>query len=273
MKGTEDNNVFSRDIASWDSYHMAKFIHMSDSEAVEAIQPQLSNIAKVVDLCVQSIRAGGKVIYSGAGTSGRIAVQDVAELRPTFGIKNDMFDYMMAGGEQAIIESVEGAEDSLTAPSEILRNKRLSKGDVVIGITASGTTPFVLESMKYARSIGAYTVALTNNSDRPVSKLADIAIEILSGPEVIQGSTRMKSGTAQKMVLNIISTAAAVKLGYTHRNTMMKMQSWFNQKLRARAVKMLVDEFGVTEEEARKTLEKYAYHVEDAFNYYDRKSS
>ncbi len=273
MKGTEDNNVLSREITDWDSFEIARFIHLSDSEAIGAIYPQLETISKVIDTCVHSIKKGGKVIYSGAGTSGRIAVQDVAELRPTYGIKNDMFDYIMAGGEKAIIESVEGAEDSLTAPSEMLRNKSLAKGDVVIGLTASGTTPFVLESLKYAKSIGAHAVAITNNTDRPVSRVADVTIEILSGPEVIQGSTRMKAGTAQKMVLNIISTSVAIKLGYTYRNTMMKMQSWFNQKLRSRAVKMLVDEFGITEDEARKTLEKYAYHIEDAFNYYDRKSN
>lgn len=272
MKGTEDNNTLSRDIATWSSRDIASFIHLSDAEALQAVYPEIGRIADVIDVCVRSIEAGGKVIYTGSGTSGRIAVQDVAELRPTFGIGNDMFDFVMAGGDKAIIESVEGAEDSLTASTEMLRNKNLGKGDVVIGITASGTTPFVIESLKYAKEIGAHAIALTNNQDRPISEAAEIAIEILSGPEVIQGSTRMKAGTTQKMVLNIISTAVAVKLGYTHKNTMVKMQSWFNQKLRKRAIKMLVDEFGISESEAKGTLEKYAYHVDDAFNYYDSKS-
>lgn len=272
MKGTEDNYEFSKDIASWNSLEIASLIHLSDHEAVEAIHPQLENISKVIDMCVQSIKSGGKVIYIGSGTSGRIGVQDVAELRPTYGIKNDMFDFVMAGGERAIIESVEGAEDNLTASTEMLRNKNLKEGDILIGITASGTTPFVVEAIRYANDVGAHTVALTNNADRPVSEVAEISVEVLSGPEVIQGSTRMKAGTTQKLVLNMISTAVAVKLGYTHRNTMVKMQSWYNQKLRKRAVKMLVDEFGITTSEARSTLEKYAYHVDDAFEYYERKS-
>ncbi len=272
MKGTEDNNVYSKDISSWTSQEIASFIHLSDHEALEAIHPQIGRIAEVIDMCVKSIENGGKVIYIGSGTSGRIGVQDVAELRPTYGIESDMFDFIMAGGERAIIESIEGAEDSLTASAEALRNKNLRKGDVLVGITASGTTPFVVEALKYAKEVGAHAIALTNNSGRAVSEIAEVSIEILSGPEVIQGSTRMKAGTTQKLVLNMISTAVAVKLGFTHQNKMVKMQSWYNQKLRKRAVKMLVDEFGVSSTEAKETLEKYAYHVDDAFNYYENKA-
>ncbi len=272
MKGTEDNNPFSRDIDQWSTLDVATFIHLSDSFALHSIYSQLENVSMVIDQCLESIEAGGKVIYAGAGTSGRIAVQDVAELRPTYGIEKDMFDYIIAGGDEAIRKSIEGAEDSPEAAEKALMEKNFSSKDVLIGITASGTTPYVIGALKYARSEGGFAVSITNNKDKPVKEASDICIEILSGPEVVQGSTRMKSGTAQKMVLNIISTSVAIKLGYTYKNTMMKMQSWYNEKLKLRAKNMIVQEFHVPEEEAQEILEKYSYKIDEAFRHFSEKS-
>ncbi len=272
MKGTEDNNPFSRDIDQWSTLDVATFIHLSDSFALHSIYSQLENIAKVIDRCLESIEKGGKIIYAGAGTSGRIAVQDVAELRPTYGIGKDMFDYIMAGGDEAIRKSVEGAEDSSEAAENALKERNFNSNDVLVGITASGTTPFVIGALKYARSVNGYAVSITNNRDKPVKEVSDICIEMLSGPEVIQGSTRMKSGTAQKMVLNMISTSVAIKLGYTYKNTMMKMQSWYNEKLKLRAKRMIVQEFHVPESEAQKVLEKYSYKIDEAFRHFSEKA-
>ena len=272
MKGTEDNNPFSRDIDQWSTLDVATFIHLSDSFALHSIYPQLENIAKVIDRCLESIENGGKVVYAGAGTSGRIAVQDVAELRPTYGIGKDMFDYIMAGGDEAIRKSIEGAEDSPEAAENALMERNFNSNDVLVGITASGTTPYVIGALKYARSVNGFAVSITNNMDKPVKEVSDICIETLSGPEVVQGSTRMKSGTAQKMVLNMISTSVAIKLGYTYKNTMMKMQSWYNEKLKLRAKRMIVQEFHVSENEAQNILEKYSYKIDEAFRYFSEKA-
>ena len=268
MQGTEDNNPFSRNIDKWDTLEIATFIHLSDSFALHSIYPQLENISRAINICLKSIEKGGRVIYAGAGTSGRIAVQDVAELRPTYGIESGMFDYIIAGGDEAIRRSVESAEDSKEAAMNALKEKKFSENDVLIGITASGTTPFVIGALEYARSIGGSTISITNNRDRPVKVFSDLCIELLTGPEVIQGSTRMKAGTSQKMILNIISTSIAIKLGFTYKNTMMKMESWYNDKLKKRAINMIVQEFLVSDEEAKQLLEEHSYNIEEAFKHF-----
>lgn len=272
MQGTEDNNTFSRNIDQWSTLDVATFIHLSDSFALHSIYPQLENIARVIDLCLESIEKGGRIIYAGAGTSGRIAVQDVAELKPTYGIGKEMFDYIMAGGDEAIRRSVEGAEDSPEAAANALKEKKFHENDVLIGITASGSTPYVIGALKYAKSVKGGAVSITNNRDKPVRESSDICIELLTGPEVIQGSTRMKAGTSQKMILNIISTGIVIRLGYTYKNTMMKMESWYNEKLKIRARRMIVQEFNVPEEEAQEVLEKYSYKIDEAFKHFSQKS-
>lgn len=265
MDGTEDNNPFSRPIGDWDTHDTLKFIHLSDISAYDAISMAMEQISSATASILERLENGGRLFYIGAGTSGRLAAQDVAELWPTYGIDSSMFDYIMAGGNQAILKSVEGAEDSQTDSSEELRKRKLSDRDAVFGITASGTTPFVLSALGYANSIGALTVGMTNNVDRPVSRVASTTIVLRTGPEVIQGSTRMKAGTAQKMVLTMISTTIAIKLGYTYKNTMSNMGAWYNEKLKKRAVRMVVQEFGLDEDAAKKMLEDHSYRISNVF--------
>lgn len=266
MQGTEDNNPFSRDIESWSIPDTLKFIHMADIQAYEAISKTLPEISRVTESIVGRLEKGGRVIYVGAGTSGRLAAQDVAELWPTYGIDSSTFDFIIAGGSQALLHSVEGAEDSRSDSVEDLKRKGLGVNDVVFGITASGTTPFVISSLEYANSIGALSVGMTNNIGRPVSKVASLAIVLETGAEVIQGSTRMKAGTSQKMVLGMISTTVAIRLGFTYRNTMSNMGAWFNDKLQKRAVRMVVQEFGLQEDEARRLLEAKSYRISEVFS-------
>lgn len=269
-KSTEEVNSFSTNIEKWNTAQIIKFIHISDIEAFEAVGRSLDKITGVADLILETLSKGGRAIYVGAGTSGRIAVQDLVELLPTYGLGKEYFDYVMAGGERALTESVEGSEDSRNDAIESLKKKNLSSLDVVVGITASGSTPFVLAALEYAKSIGAKTVGITDNLETPVSKIADICIELLTGAEVIQGSTRMKAGTAQKMTLNMISTTVAVKLGRTYKNTMSHMGSWFNEKLKSRAVSILTEQFGLEDSKAEELLSKNDYNISKAIDSYKK---
>lgn len=262
METTEDNNLFSREISGWSTGKIIEFIHTSDYRAFEAVGWALENIAEATEKIYERITEGGRVIYVGAGTSGRLAAQDVAELRPTYGIGSDIFDYVMAGGNDAILHSIEGAEDDREEAVRILKEeKHLKKNDIVFGISASGSTPFVISSLEYGKKLGALTVSLTNNRDKPVSKISDVSICCLTGAEIIQGSTRMKAGTCQKMVLGAISTTIAIKLGLTYKNTMSNMGAWYNEKLRKRAQNMLVREFGLEQSNAIQLLEENMYDM------------
>lgn len=266
-KSTEDINKFSTTIDRWSYYEIAQFIHLSDIEAYESIASQIDKIASVAEMIVKIIKKGGRAIYVGAGTSGRIAVIDVVELMPTYGLGKESFDYVMAGGDRALTESVEGSEDDKNEAVLALKEKKLSKSDILIGVSASGSTPYVLSAMEYARSIGCKTVGITSNSMKPITEVSEICIELLTGAEVIQGSTRMKAGTAQKMTLNIISTSVAIKLGRTYRNTMSNMGSWYNEKLKQRAVNMLVEQFKLSENAATKILKKVNYNISAAISF------
>lgn len=265
MNGTESNNVFSRDIETWETEDVLEFIHMTDIQAYDGVSRAMDQLRVAMKAIVERVALGGRIIYSGAGTSGRLAVQDVAELSPTYGIGSELFDSIMAGGDSAIKKSVEGAEDDRNEPVMMLKEKGLNERDVVIGISASGTTPFVLASLEYANSLGALSVGITNNFHKPIHDVSKISVTMDTGPEVIQGSTRMKAGTSQKMILNIISTTIAIKMGYTHKNTMSNMGAWYNEKLKKRAESMLIQEFGMSDIEAKKMLEKYDYRIAKIF--------
>lgn len=265
MPGTEDNNPYSREIQSWSVLDTVRFIHETDRDAFKAVEKAIPQISKAVEESISRLKQGGRIIYVGAGTSGRLAVQDVAELRPTYGIGESVFDYVMAGGPDAILKSVEDAEDSKLDSVAMLKEKNLNKNDVVFGITASGTTPFVLAALDYANSVGALSMVMTNNDGRLAQESARMCIVLETGPEVIQGSTRMKAGTSQKMVLTIFSTTVAVKLGYTYRNTMSNMSAWYNEKLRKRAIRMVMDEFGIPAEAAKKLLEDNSFRISEVF--------
>jgi Predicted sugar phosphate isomerase len=270
--GTEDNNIRTRDIDKMDTLKIVETIHLEDIRAYEAVGCAKESIAKVIDSIYERVTAGGRVFYVGAGTSGRIAAQDVAELEPTYGIMY-IFYHIMAGGNEALAKSKEGAEDDREKAIEELKGYELNEKDVVIGITASGRTPFVVAAIEYGKSVGAYTVSITNNRNSVVSKISDYSIVLDTGEEVIQGSTRMKAGTAQKMTLNIISTTLAIKLGKTDGNVMTHMKAFYNEKLKNRAVKILIDKFGIDEEKARKILEMVNYNIPEALNLLKRSNS
>lgn len=265
MLGTEDLNPYSKEITEWDTYTIVKFIHLMDIEAYYAVFNALDKIAQAVDEILKTIKNGGRVFYVGAGTSGRIAAQDIIELEPTYGIRG-LFEYIIAGGREALERSVERAEDDEVTPIEELKKRGFNSRDIILGISASGRTPFVIASMKYAKEIGSRTIGITNNKYSKMEECADILIELISGPEVIQGSTRMKAGTAQKMTLNIISTTVAIKLGYTYKNMMYRLRSNWNSKLFQRSIRILITEFELSEDDAKKLLEKHNYLLSEAIN-------
>ena len=261
VSSTEDLNPFSTEIGQWDIDAISAFIHMSDIAAYEAVGGAIDKISKASSIMLESIKNEGKIIYLGAGTSGRIAAQDVVELLPTYGLGPDFFDFILAGGIGSLVKSVEGAEDDKNGSIKELQEKNLSPKDVVVGITASGSTPFVLGGMDFARQKGCATIGITNNFNKKIQQFSDLLIVLPTGPEVIQGSTRMKAGTAQKMALNIISTTVAIKLGRTYKNTMSHMGSWYNEKLKNRSVNILVTQFAISEGEAAKLLSENDYDI------------
>ncbi|MCL4128932.1 UNVERIFIED_CONTAM: hypothetical protein GTU68_002087 [Idotea baltica] len=221
--------------------------------AVEAVIPQMQVF---IDQLLERFNLGGRLIYIGAGTSGRLGVVDASEIPPTFGMDHSRVIGMIAGGDGAIRKAVEFAEDSPQLAIDNLKNIQLSKLDTVIGIAASGTTPYVIGGVKYARSIGSLTACITNNRHAPLSQEVDHPIAIIVGPEFVTGSTRMKSGTSQKLVLNMISTALMIRIGRVQGNKMVHMQL-NNDKLVRRGVRFIMEELGVSHEEAVTLLDKH----------------
>jgi len=219
---------------------IVRLINREDRKVAAAVRRALPAIARAVDVIVKAIRNGGRLIYVGAGSSGRMAVLDAAECPPTFGTSPNLVQALIAGGRPAVTGAVEGAEDSRENAERDMRAKKLTRHDVVVGITASGTTPYVLSALQYARRRGAATVAITVNPNTPVARLAKILIATQVGPEVLTGSTRLKAGTAQKMVLNMLSTAAMARLGHVYENLMIDVKP-SNQKVSNRIVRILAE--------------------------------
>ncbi|WP_214855029.1 N-acetylmuramic acid 6-phosphate etherase [Exiguobacterium sp. s166] len=234
-----------------------------DQTVASVIRQEIPVIKQVVDRVVQSFQSGGRLIYIGAGTSGRLGVLDAAECVPTFGVSPDMVVGLIAGGERALIKAVEGAEDSKTLAVEDLQALQLKANDTVIGIAASGRTPYVIGGLDYAREVGAVTAALSCNKEAIISQHADLQIEVETGPEVLTGSTRLKAGTAQKLVLNMISTAAMIGVGKVYQNLMVDVQST-NEKLEVRAKRMIVEATGVDLETAARYFTSANGHVKTA---------
>ncbi len=218
---------------------IVRLMNREDRKVAAALGREIRAIARAVDAIVNGIRKGGRLIYAGAGSSGRMAVLDAAECAPTFGTPPKLVQALIAGGRRAVTGAVEGAEDSVRNAERELRERKLTRHDVVVGITASGTTPYVLGAMRYARKRGATTVAITSNRHMPVARLAKIVISPEVGPEVLTGSTRLKAGTSQKMVLNMLSTAAMARLGHVYENLMIDAVLT-NEKLWHRALRILV---------------------------------
>ena len=258
---TEENNPRTRGISSKRTDDIVRIINEEDFQAFTAVKASVKDIAKAVEICLSGIENCGRVVYVGAGTSGRIAVQDIVELDPTYGLDSKNFLYIMAGGLDALLKSQEGSEDDMQAAVDALKKIALNRNDIVVGISASGRTPFVLSALKYGNSIGSATIGIVNNPGSVIEKEASHCIILDTGPEVIQGSTRMKAGTAQKLTLNAMSTAIAIKLGRVYDNMMSYMGVTFNAKLKERAISFLMNEFAISRNDAVTTLEKSDYKL------------
>lgn len=250
---SESQNPASLAIDLEDSLGIVSIINEQDHQVSQAITDELPNIARAVDRIVAQLQAGGRLIYIGAGTSGRMGVLDAVECMPTFGVDEDLVTAIIAGGEQAMFRAQEGAEDNADAGAMDLQNINLNKTDVVVGIAASGRTPYVIGALQYARQLGAATIAVSCNPESAISQQAEVAIAPVVGPEVITGSTRMKAGTAQKLVLNMLSTASMIKLGKTYHNYMVDVKTT-NEKLLARGTRMVTEITGVSQQQAEQTL-------------------
>ncbi|HOZ26729.1 MAG TPA: N-acetylmuramic acid 6-phosphate etherase [Hyphomonadaceae bacterium] len=244
--GTEDISARYLDLDLWGTKQGVKVLHEGQVEAVAAVGPALAAIAAVVDAAVPLLRRGGRLIYAGAGTSARIGIQDGAELFPTFSWPRDKVAFAIAGGEGALLQAVENAEDS--APDGVSRIAELEVGadDVVIGLAASGNTPYTVAAIEEARRRGALTIGIANNANTRLLSASEYAVLVETGPEAIAGSTRMKAGTSQKIVLNILSTMLMVRLGKVYRGLMVHMKPT-NEKLRHRAVQMVMMVAGCTD--------------------------
>jgi N-acetylmuramic acid 6-phosphate etherase len=240
---TEQRNAASKNLDRMTAMEIARLMNREDRKVTLAVGREVPAIARAVDAIVGGIRNGGRLFYVGAGSSGRIGVLDAAECKPTFGVSPKVVQALIAGGRRAITGSVEGAEDSVRNAERDLRERKLARNDVVVGISASGTTPYVLGAIRFARKRGATTVAITSDQRMPLARLAKIVIAPEVGPEVLTGSTRLKAGTAQKMVLNMLSTAAMVRLGHVYENLMIDLKL-MNEKLLDRGLRILAEASG-----------------------------
>ncbi|WEV39535.1 N-acetylmuramic acid 6-phosphate etherase [Lactobacillus sp. ESL0684] len=252
---TETRNPATTHIDTMSTLEMVKTINREDQKVAEAVATQAEPIAQVIDAAAKLYAAGGRLIYVGAGTSGRLGVLDAAELVPTYGIKSERAIGLIAGGQKAMYHAVEGAEDSAELGQQDLRNLNLTANDTVIGLAASGRTPYVVGCLDYAKEVGALTTSIACVPDSVIGEHADIAIEAVVGPEVVTGSTRMKAGSAQKMILNMISTGIMIRQGKVYENVMIDVQPT-NAKLVDRACRIINVATGATKQEALTTLEK-----------------
>jgi N-acetylmuramic acid 6-phosphate etherase len=228
-------------------------INAEDQKVALAVHAALAEIATAVDHIVNSLSKGGRLIYMGAGTSGRLGVLDAVECRPTFSVSDNLVVGLIAGGERALIHAVEGAEDNFHAGVEDLKSINLTEADIVVGIAASGRTPYVMGGLNYANELGCETICLVCNPQAPLMETAKTGICVNVGPECLTGSTRMKSGTAQKLVLNMLSTAAMVKMGKVYENLMVDVNA-SNKKLEARAIRIVMQATQCDREQAEAAL-------------------
>lgn len=260
---TEQRNAKTMNIDKLSTVEMVRLINDEDKRVALAVERETENIARAVDVIADRLAKGGRLIYLGCGTSGRLGILDAAECPPTYSTDPDQVIGLIAGGTEAIFKAVEGAEDSKELGAEDLRKIHLSDADVLVGLAASGRTPYVIGGIEYAKSIGVKVIGVTCCAGSDIDTLADIGIAPMPGPEVVTGSTRMKSGTAQKMVLNILSTGAMIKLGKVYENLMVDVKP-SNEKLINRCISIVQSATGKSEEEAKEALEKCNYHPKTA---------
>jgi len=252
---SEERNPNTMEIDLLPTAEVLRAINREDRSVPDAIRKVITEIARAVDRIVNAFGKGGRLIYMGAGTSGRLGVLDAAECPPTFGVPGDMVIGLIAGGADALARAAEGAEDDAEEGAAALKGIGLTQKDVVVGIAASGRTPYVVGGLTYAKALGATTVALSCNQDCTIAHIADIAILPVVGPEVLAGSTRLKSGTAQKLVLNMLTTASMIRVGKCYQNLMVDLNP-ANVKLIARAARIVVLATGCAAEQAQEALKR-----------------
>ena len=260
---TEERNERTVNIDALSTLDMVRLINDEDKKVALAVERETERIAEAVDVIAAQLKAGGRLIYSGCGTSGRLGVLDAVECPPTYSTDPEMVMGLIAGGYNAMFRAVEGAEDDASLGERDLRGIHFCAEDVLVGIAASGRTPYVLGAMAYARSVGAHVIAVTCCPGSPVAEAAEISIAPAPGPEVVTGSTRMKSGTAQKMVLNMLSTGAMIKLGKVYGNLMVDVKP-SNEKLVERCRRIVREAAEVDEAAAKAALEQCGYHPKTA---------
>ncbi len=257
---SEGRNPETMDIDLLPSLEIVQRINQQDKLVPLAMEKVLPEIALAVDKITAAFKAGGRLVYMGAGTSGRLGVLDASECPPTFGVSDQMVIGLIAGGPEAILKAKEGAEDSPLLGKQDLKSIKFNNKDVVVGIAASGRTPYVIGGLEYANEIGATTVALSCNPDSPIADIAQIAISPVVGPEALTGSTRLKSGTAQKLVLNMLTTASMIRIGKSYQNLMVDVKAT-NEKLVARAARIVMQATDCNKEQATHVLKQTDYEV------------
>lgn len=257
---TEQRNPNSMHIDCASALEIVQIINDEDKLVPLAVEKCLPQIAQAVEKIVTAFQQGGRLIYMGAGTSGRLGVLDASECPPTYGVSPDMVVGLIAGGEHALRHPIEGAEDNREQGKLDLQAIHFTEKDVLVGIAASGRTPYVLAGLEYANELGAITISIASNPNSSMANIADIAIETLVGAEVLTGSSRMKSGTAQKLVLNMLTTASMIQMGKCYQNLMVDVQA-SNEKLRARAVRIVMQATECTKEMAEKKLQLAEGHA------------
>lgn len=260
---TEQRNPKTMELDSFSPIEIARVMNEENTNVIKAIDEVLPQVASAIEWAGEALNAGGRIIYMGAGTSGRLGVLDAVECPPTFGVSYDTVVGLIAGGEGAFVKAAEGAEDNAEAGAADLATLELESRDIVIGIAASGRTPYVIGGLRYANEAGCRTVAIACNKDSAVGAEAQLAIEPVTGPEVLTGSTRLKAGTAQKLVLNMISTGSMVAAGKVYQNLMVDVKQ-SNEKLRVRAQNIVMMATECTREQAAEALEACHHHVKGA---------
>jgi len=252
---TEQRNPASRALDTLSALQIATIVNAEDAKAVRAVKKALPQIAQAIDAIAEAVSHGGRLIYVGTGTSGRIGALDAVECPPTFNIAPDLIQFVIAGGDAALGAPIEADEDSRAAGRADLARRRPSRRDVVVGIAASGRTPYTVAALEYARSKGSKTIAIAGNRHSPLERASDIGIVVDTGPEVLTGSTRMKAGTAQKMVLNMLSTGAMTRMGFVYENLMVNVHLK-NSKLAERGIRIVMQATGLDREATVKVLRK-----------------
>ncbi len=263
MLKTEQRNPKTMHIDRMETADMLRAINDENRTVTEAIDAAIPEITEATEAIVRSIQNGGRVFYIGAGTSGRLGICDATECPPTYGVSPKLFTGIIAGGHECVFRAAEGEEDDPLRSVKDLEAEGMQKGDVVIGISASGSAAYVIAAMEYAKKMGATAVSITNNPDTPLSAAAEIAIVADTGPEVITGSTRMKAGTAQKIILNMLSTAAMIKSGHVYENLMINLRPT-NKKLRRRVLSIVCEILSCDEARAEALLDANAWNIRAA---------